>query len=206
MAQQTDALAHIYADSLLELARNAGGDDMVTELGDELDQIVALADEDPSLREFLASPIIAVDDRAESLRRIFADRVHDLTLRFLLVLNRKGRLGHLRTISHAYAETVQEAAGRIDVEVITPLPIEDDLLHRIGETVRTMLDLEPVVQHTTRADMIGGIQLRIGDRFVDGSVATRIRSLRQSMMMRGGSRVRSRIDDIIDQVNPEDAG
>src|SRR5688572_23069768 len=132
----TDALANVYARSLFELAHKAGGQDKISEIAAELEQITEVMAGDRRFREFIASPIIDRSRRSESLRRIFANRVTDLTLRFLLVLNGNGRLGHLRRIAAAFDHMVQEAFGRIEVDVFTAEPVDAGQLESISAKVR----------------------------------------------------------------------
>ena len=48
--------------------------------------------------------------------------------------------------------------------------------------------------------MIGGLKLRIGDQLIDGSVASRLRRLRQNLLTSGGSAIRNRLGRIIEDV------
>ena len=97
MNKQTDALANIYARSLFELATDAGGDEKVTEIADEIEQICELAVSNKEIGVFFSSPIIDNNKRGEALSAIFSNRVTDLTLRFLLVLNKQGAIKPLAT-------------------------------------------------------------------------------------------------------------
>lgn len=199
MTIHTDAIAQVYARSLFELAEEAGGREKIIQVGDELEQICEMARADHAFREFLASPIIDRRARSATISRIFRDRITDLTLRFLLVLNIKGRLGHLEPINAAYDQLVQEAYGRIEVDVFTPAPLGDQQLQLIGERIEAALGKEPVLHRYTDRSMIGGLKLRIGDQLIDGSVATRLRKLRQNLMSSGPSAVRARFEQIIDE-------
>jgi F-type H+-transporting ATPase subunit delta len=199
MATATDAVATVYARSLYELAESAGGLDKVVEVGDELEQICELTRSDASFRELLASPIIDRKARGTSLSTMFQDRISDLTLRFLLVVNEKGRLGHLETISAAHQNMVQEAMGRIEVDVFTPSPIDDEQLQMIGRRVKEAIGKEPVLHAYTEPAMIGGLKLRIGDQLIDGSAATRLRRLRQRLMTRGATAIQERAGRIIEE-------
>jgi F-type H+-transporting ATPase subunit delta len=196
---QTDALAHVYAKSLYELAETAGGQVKIAEIGGELEQICELARGDRALREFLASPIIDRAERAESLGRMFRDRITDLTLRFLLVLNHKGRLSHLESITAAYDSMVQEAQGRVEVDVFTAAPLGNKQLRLIGERVKAAISREPVLHAYTDETMIGGLRLRIGDQLIDGSVATRLRRMRETLMTDGAAAIRQRFSEIIEE-------
>jgi len=194
-----DALAHIYAKSLYELAEEAGGLDKIAEVGAELEQICTLARQQPSFAEFLASPIIDVRRRDEAIGRIFRDRITDLTHRFLLVLNHKRRLDHLQEINAAYDELFQEAQGRIEVDVFTPSPLDKrqlrDIEQRIGDTFRK----QPVVHAHVDETMLGGLKLRLGDQLIDGSVAARLRRLKHRFMTSGASAIRDRFHHILQE-------
>lgn len=198
MATHADAAARIYARSLFELARDAGGPDKVVEVADELEQICELARSNQMLHEFLASPIIAKSARMESLKQIFANRLTDLTLRFLLVLNKKGRLRDLEAINSAFDALVQETFDRVEVDVYTPAPLGEQQLATIRQRIETALGKEPVLHPYTDAAMLGGIKLRIGDQLIDGSVASRLRRLKNSLMTDGTTSLRHRLTDIIE--------
>lgn len=198
MATQTDALASVYARSLYDLAHQAGGEGKVAEIGEELEQICELARGDRTLREFFASPVIDQKRRGDALKTIFADRVSDLTQRFLLVLNDKGRLAHLEAINAAYDALVQEAYGRVEVDVFTAAPLGGEAVESIAARIRSALGKDPVLHAYTDESMIGGLKLRIGDQLIDGSVATRLRRMKQSLLTSDVAAVRERLDDMIE--------
>ena len=145
MSRQTDALANIYARSLYELAEQAGGRDKIVEVAEELEQTCELARGDQAFREFLSSPVINRGKRGETLKRIFHGNITDLVLRFLLVLNNKGRLSRLESIADAYDQLVHEAFGRVEVDVFTPSELEGDQIETIKKRIGSALSKEPVV-------------------------------------------------------------
>ena len=102
--ETVDAVARVYAQSLLELADAAGGDEKIVETGVELNAISEMIRGDAEIAEFLRSPIVDAGKRADALRRIFEGRVSDLVLRYMLVLNGKGRLGEFAAMAAGYEE------------------------------------------------------------------------------------------------------
>jgi F-type H+-transporting ATPase subunit delta len=190
MATHTDALAQIYATSVFELAQQAGGRDKIIEIGEELEQLCELTRSDRSLAEFLTSPIIDTDRRRDSLSKMFANRVTDLTLRFLLVLNQKGRLPHIESITAAYDQRVQKEFGRVEVDVYTPLAMDAAGLDAIAGQVKAAIGRDPVMHSYVDPEMIGGIKLRIGDQLIDGSVASQLRRLGEQLRSGGGESIR----------------
>ena len=198
MIANADALAKVYARSLFELATDAGGTDKLMEVADELEQICELAREDKKINLFLSSPIVDVKARGKALSAIFTNRITDLALRFLLVLNNKGRLDRLESIEIAFDQLVQEAFGRIEVDVITPVAIDAELIATIKEKISTVLGKEPILHPYVDESLLGGIKLRIGDQLIDGSVQTRLRKLSEELKNNGGAAVRERFESFMD--------
>ena len=198
MTTQTDALAHVYARSLFELAVDAGGNDKVVEIADELEQICELARQDSKVNLFLSSPIIDVTARGTALSAIFSNRVTDLTLRFLLVLNDKGRLNHMEQITNAFDKLVQDAFGRVEVDVFTPIAVDTSTMDRIKSRIQEMLGKEPVLHPYVDKKMLGGIKVRVGDTLIDGSVQTKLRRLSETIQNNGGTAIREKFETYLE--------
>jgi F-type H+-transporting ATPase subunit delta len=199
MTRRTDALAHVYARSLYELADEAGGQEKILEVAQELEQVGELGRADRAFAGMLASPIINQAKRGAALRRIFHGNITDLALRFLLVLNDRGRLAHLVAIGDAYDQLVHEALGRVEVDVYTPGPLEREQVALLKQRIGAALDKEPVLYTYTDQGMIGGLKLRIGDRLVDGSVSNQLRRLRRDLLSGGSTAVRDRLERFIEE-------
>ncbi len=195
---EPDALARIYAASLLDLAQSEGGQAVVESTLAELEDLLEIARTEPAFGEFLASQILSADSRAASLERILSGRVSDLTRRFLLTLNRKQRLAHLPAIVAALDEKVQETFGRVEVDVYTAAPISPEELGAIRSRLHQVLGKEPIVHPYTDRSMIGGLKLQIGDQLIDASVATRLRKLRDRFEESGLAAIRAKADRLID--------
>lgn len=193
---EPDALARIYASSLLDLVK-AGGQGKIEETLGELEDILELARADRNFNEFLASMILPAKKRETSLRAMLNGRVSDLTLKFLLVLNQKERLNHLPAIVAAFEQMVQESYGRIEVDVYTPTQLDPSELGPIKTRLQAMLGREPIMHQYTDASMIGGLRLQIGDQLIDASVETQLRKLRDRLNESGASEIRSRASRLI---------
>lgn len=198
MHTEPDALARIYASALLDLAKADGGQPAIEATLNELEDLLEIARSEPAFGEFLASQILSADVRGASLEKILAGRVSDLTHRFLLILNRKGRLGHLPAIAAAFDEKVQEAFGRVEVDVYTAAPISPEDLGAIRTRLQQVLGKEPIVHPYTDGSMIGGLKLQIGDQLIDASIATRLRKLRDRLNEDGMASARAKFDRMVD--------
>lgn len=202
-----DALARTYAQSLFELAQAQGGQAKIEEIQSQLEDVLELARSDRRFNEFLASRILPAKARGASLEKIFRGRASDLLVNFLLVLNEKGRLGHLAPIAAAFDELVQEVFGRVEVDVYTASPLGAEDLESIRAELRKVLGREPVVHPYTDGSMLGGIKFQIGDRLIDGSLATRLRRMRETLDQDGAAAVRAKAERIIEEnLDPQQNG
>lgn len=187
-----DAVARVYAQSLLELAEAAGGEEKIAETGEQLQALLEIVQAEPAFAEFLRSPIVKRSSRGESLKRVLDGQVSDLLLRFILVLNDKGRLGRLADIAAAFDEMLNERFGRIEVDVFTVEGrLDDAQMGLLADKVRSRLGKEPVFHQYSDPSLLGGLVLRVGDQLIDGSVRGRLRGLRESLMDRGATAIRA---------------
>lgn len=195
---QPDAVARLYAASLFEAAESKGGQQAIESIGAELGEIVELARADARFAEFLSSRILAAKDRAASIRSIFGGKSNPMLINLMLVLNDKQRLGHLGVIARAYDEIVQERFGRVEVDVITAAPVDDDQMNALKNRLQARLGKEPVLHRYHDAGMIGGLKLRVGDQLFDASIETRLRRMRERLSSTGMAAMKSRADRIIE--------
>ncbi|MEK6702762.1 MAG: ATP synthase F1 subunit delta [Planctomycetota bacterium] len=195
---QPDALAMMYARSLMELVESKGGKDAALDTLGELEDIVELARGDARFAEFLSSRVLGVSKRSASLEKILKGRVNITTLRFLQVVNEKGRLSHLPTIVAAFDSLVQEKFGRVEVDVFTAEPIDPEVSRRISTRLGETLKKEVIVHPYTDGTMIGGVRLQMGDQLIDASVATQLRKLRDRLASEGENKLKNNMGRIIE--------
>jgi F-type H+-transporting ATPase subunit delta len=198
-ARIIDEIARTYAQSLLDLAEEQGVTD---EVADELGQLVELLDQE-AVSQLLTSPAITVDDRAASLERVFKGQVSDLTYRFLQVLNEKRRIDHLRAIAWALEALLKKKRGEVDVLVYAAQPLSDEQLRDVRQ--RLASSLQATVHLATRVDesMIGGLKLRIGDKLIDGSVATQLQKLKRRLIASGRESIRTEGTRLLEESSDE---
>ncbi|MEY4833859.1 MAG: synthase subunit delta [Planctomycetota bacterium] len=193
MSTATNSVGRIYAESLFELASKQG-DAAAQDAGDELVDLVEIVRGDRRFAEFLRSPAIDAAAREATLQSILKGRVSDLVLRFMLVANRKGRLGELEAISDAYAKLLNERFGKVEVDVFTvDGQLDDGARANLATTLKSRLGREPVLHLYKDASMVGGMKLRIGDQLIDGSVAAKLRRMRRALVEDAGAKVRADI-------------
>lgn len=188
----TDKIATVYANALLELAVKEGGNSRAQEIGEELDALCEVIGANKAFVEFLGSPAVDRAARTATIDRVLKGRVSDAMYRFVRVVNHKGRLGHLLSMGKAYDTLLQKLFGKTEVDVYTvdgqPMGEATETLMR--EKLRATIGSEAIFHYYADKTMIGGIKLRIADQLVDGSVATQLRRLQETIIESGGAAVR----------------
>jgi len=172
-------VARSYAEALFELGRRH---DQLEVYADALDVVTGLLDTQPTIRTFLESPTVEPAAKKGVLTDALGDRVPRPFLNFLLVVIDKRRQRLLPEIAREYHSLLDEHLGRLHVQVT--LAREPDA--RTGDEIKTALSAalgRTVVPHF-RVDprIIGGMIVRYGDRVLDGSLRSRLNSLRRQLM------------------------
>jgi F-type H+-transporting ATPase subunit delta len=185
-------LGGVYAKALLGAAERSGEAPSVLA---ELDSLVTdVLDAYPKFETVLGSELIPPDEKVEIVDRTFGGRASPLLLNFLKVLAQHGRLNVLREIRRAAHKLHDELRGQVRVDVITAVPLDHALAHRLTEQLRGMLGAEPHLNRVTDPKLIGGVVLRVGDTIYDGSIATHLDRVRQQMINRSVHEIQSRRD------------
>lgn len=137
---------------------------------------------EPGVRNFLVSPKLDTGTKKQVMRAALEGRVHPLFLNFVLVVLEKRRQALLSQIGQQYHALVDEAAGRMHVQVTvarTPsAEMEQDIRNRLSEIFG-----KTVVPHVTiDGRILGGIVVRHEDKVIDGSLRRRLLAMRRRLL------------------------
>lgn len=177
-----ESVQRIYATALLDLAQDCGAVESVVA---EVKLLGEILRDSPDLVALLDSRVLTVEQRSAVIDRVFRNRVSDLLLRFLQVLNRKSRLGALPLIVVAFEQTHEERFGLVEIDAYVAQTLEASQEAQVIERLSTALGRKVILRQHIQPDLIGGLKLRIGDEIVDGSVVTQLKILREKMIAAG---------------------
>jgi F-type H+-transporting ATPase subunit delta len=170
-------LGTVYARALLGAAEKAGQSETVVE---ELTSLVdELFPQIPKLELLLRTPRLSHEDRLPILDRALGGRVSPLTLTFLKVLSKHGRLDCLRAVARAAREQLDALRGRVEVQVQTAYPLSNPLRERITARLTELLGREVVLTTEVNEDLLGGLVVRVGDTVYDASLASQLKRMEQ---------------------------
>jgi F-type H+-transporting ATPase subunit delta len=177
-----DLIARNYAETLLALALRHGGDAVVDEYGDALDEVAELLRTEPLIQEFLDTPRVDVEAKKRALKASFGGRVPDLFLRFLLVTVEKRRQGVLRQIAEQFHALVDDSRGRVRAEIVLAREADDTLRDEIVRSLERRTGKLVIPSFRVDPSLVGGIVVRIGGQILDGSLRRRTAGLRRRLL------------------------
>ncbi len=173
-----DAVAARYAESLFGVAKAQG------HLDETLEQMTflrwLLEDHQP-LRELLFNPDVDPDDKMGVLGRVLTGRWSDLVQAFVRMVMAMDRVDSLPGIAEAFQEAVDREQGRLRVLVRSARALPEAVLARLREGLerreRKTIQLETAID----PQLLGGLQVQLDDRLIDGSVRRALDELRERL-------------------------
>ena len=171
-------LARRYAKALLEVSEK---DQTVEETEATLLALRQVYLEDPALRQVLQQPRIPRAERIALLCRPFEGGPGRGFTEFLSLLVQKKRTDLIPEIAEAFDRLADSSRGLVQVRVRTWKALDDDQRARLKEKLTGLLKKQVRIEEEIDSRLRGGICLQVGDRMIDGSVASRIKELRERL-------------------------
>lgn len=171
-------VASRYADALFELALSRG---CLETVDADLAGIARLIGEHADLQLLLESPVVALGDQKETIRRLFEGKVDPLTFNTLLLMLDNQRGGALLALHEGFRERYNRHHKRVKVEVTSALPLEEreqrDLSRALAKTTSREIEMEVTVDE----GLIGGLVVKIGDQVIDNSIRGQLEALARTL-------------------------
>jgi F-type H+-transporting ATPase subunit delta len=173
-------VARRYAQALLELGAEQSQLDRIVE------EIAAAAhawETSADLRNAIENPLVAHPAKTA----VVADLANAIgagatTRNALRLLVERRRMKTLPYIARALRELADARKGVVRAEVTTAAPLGDDYYVRLQARLERITGKRVVIDRVIDPSLIGGVIARIGDRIFDGSLRTRLQSLRDALL------------------------
>jgi F-type H+-transporting ATPase subunit delta len=169
-----------YALALYALAEELGLTDKVAE---DLAKFARLVAENEDLQRFVKSPLHSAEEQLKALDSVL-ERVgiSGISANFLKLVAQKRRLFAIAKMIDDFHKLDDSAKGRIRAEVTAAESLKDKHVAALKSALAQLTGGKSV-EVTTKVDpeIIGGLIVKLGSRMVDGSLRTKLNSLRARM-------------------------
>ena len=167
-----------YARALFDLA---AASDAVDEADAGLVAIVDAIHGHTSLMSTLTDDAVPGPKKRAIMREIFETHVAAEALAVASVMVERGHADVVDAVARAYREIVQAERGVVVAEVVTAVPLTDELRVSIVERLSVSLGRPVSLRERVDASIIGGIIINVGGRVLDGSFSSQLDSVRSAL-------------------------
>lgn len=168
-----------YATALYNLATKH---DVVEEVYGSLKFVASLYEDNASFRLFFHTMKVEPREKVRILSSLLGDRVHRTVVEFLGLLAERKEHGYLRPAASAFEKVYRVRMNVISVTAFTAITLEKKEYGEICRKLETSLNKRVEMKAEVDPKLIGGLKLRLGNTFVDGSVTTQLDKMRESLL------------------------
>ena len=172
------AIGRVYAAALYDAAQRAG---QMADVMADIESIGALLAAAPRLDSFLKAATINTAEKLKLIEHAIAGSINALTLSVLHAMARRDRLDMLREFTAAFDGVQRDRNNRLSIDIVSAQPLAEDEKRRIAEAAGRSLGRQVDLTALVDASLLGGVQLKIGDMFIDGSVKRRLRAMKSQL-------------------------
>jgi F-type H+-transporting ATPase subunit delta len=175
-------LARPYAKAAFELAMGdvafesgnlAGWDDMLL--------AVSTVTADEGMAKWLHSPHSTADKAVEIIVEAIGGDVDPRFQGFLAILADNDRLSLCNEISRLFKQLRQHAEKRLEVRVVSAIPLQGSQAERMQSALAKRFDCEITLNNDVDPKVLGGAIIYAGDQVIDGSLSGRLKRLETSL-------------------------
>ncbi|MEX2459752.1 MAG: F0F1 ATP synthase subunit delta [Paenibacillaceae bacterium] len=170
-------VAKRYAKALFELAKEKNE---AAQVEADLQAIVTSIQVNVDLQKFLSHPNIDASKKTALLDTLFQGKVSDSVLNTVSLLVDRRREGILQELLTDYIKIANEALSQAKAIVSTPIALSEVESQHIAASFSQLTGKKIQVQQVIDPSLLGGIQVRIGDRLYDGSLSGKLQRLQAS--------------------------
>ena len=167
-----------YAQAVFSVADKT---DQLSDTIQRLDFLLNIYTSSPEFRLFLQSRRISPAEKMKILKKVFMDILSDLELGLLNHLLKKGHIQLLVAVIKKFGFIAQSVKTSLKVSISTAEQINPegllDIVRNIEQKLGKKVDADALVD----PEILGGVKFRIGNTIVDGSIATRLQKLGNSL-------------------------
>lgn len=175
----SDPVVQAYAAALFQVARAEEALDRVEE---ELTRLKSSLESNAEIKEFLSNLRISPEGKKSALNQIFGEKVSTLTLSWINFAIDQGRQRKLPNIIEAFFSLAQESREKVTAEVITSVPLSDDLIQRLEKELSRVSKKQVFLKPMIDESILGGVIVKMENKIIDGSVKHRLEEIKQEMI------------------------
>ena len=176
----TETVARRYSAALADVVLQTGDVDTVKS---ELAGWHRIFNENPDLANVFSNPAISHVNKEKLLEELLAkSRPSKTTANFLRILLRNDRINEIGEIHDRFASVLEERKGVVSAEITSARELPESERAAFQANLEKLTGKKVNIKFITNSDTIGGVVTRIGSTVYDGSVRTKLDTLKEQLI------------------------
>ena len=168
-----------YAKSLLSISID---ENLVDEVKLDIDLIIKYFDESRDILNLYSSPIIPINNKVKITEKIFDGKLNKHTLNLLYNLIYRKRDNLIITILEKFKELYNIHMNIEESVISTTFELDNESLDVVKGFANRVTGKKIILQNTIDKNVLGGFNLKIGDKMIDCTVSSKINELRKKLI------------------------
>ncbi len=171
------AIVARYGEAFVKYARSAMGTEQIVE---DLKKMRKMIRDHQDLKLFFENPGISIADKNRIADVVFSEDLAAEVIQFFKLLVSHKRITHLEDVVE-YVRLKYSHFGEQEVLIKTSYLLDLDLIRKIEQALEKKLNKKCKFYIELDSRILGGIQVVIGNRVLDGSVRGRLNDLKEKL-------------------------
>lgn len=168
----------LYTDAIYSLGTE---EDMTDAFLSDMKAVQSVLSENKDYIALLDAPTVETDERVSLIDKAFRGQVGVYILNFMKVLTEKRRMYLFSQCLDAFTARYNSEHNIVPVQAITAAPLPEELLAKLKEKTEASLGKTVILTNIVDASCLGGVILRYENKQLDGSVRTRLETIRKQL-------------------------
>jgi|TARA_B100001057_G_scaffold345531_1_gene346652 F-type H+-transporting ATPase subunit delta len=168
-----------YAKSLLSISID---ENLVDQIKLDMDLITKYFEESREISNLYSSPIIPINNKIKITEKIFGDKLNKHTLNLLYNLIYRKRDNLIITILEKFKELYNTHMNIEESVISTTFNLDSKSLDVVKGFAKKVTGKKITLENTIDKNILGGFNLKIGDKMIDCSVSNKISELRKKLI------------------------
>jgi F-type H+-transporting ATPase subunit delta len=176
---RVSTVAERYANALFELALDGN---QFAAVETDLANFASLIKDSADLKRLVTSPVFSAEEQTRAITSIL-DRagIGGLVANLVKVAAGNRRLFVVPEVITAFRQRVARHRGEVSAEVTSAEPLSAKHLAALKEALKAALGKDVALDTNVDPGLIGGLIVKVGSRMLDGSLRTKLNSMKLAM-------------------------
>ena len=173
----------VYGSALLEAARET---EKEKEILADAKSVLAAIDENPDFKKFMEYPGISASEKKEVLENVFAGKISNEFMNFLLVLVDKRRSGRLVQIMKVYEHLMEREEGVFYGTVYSVVKLSPERLAKLEDQTGRLLQCKVKLDNQLQPNLMAGFRILIEGKVIDASYKKKFEEMAARLNIKRG--------------------